>query len=347
MAHWGVVPEDCQETGREVTRECGNDGSLLMSDDKLDRFLQIKSFADAVTPYDSTFEADHGDVHAYVGGTMMSLNCACNDPIFFLHHSYIDYCNEKFRQLHPGSDDPKGYPDDLEVPPYHRKGDAMRPFYEKKNVDGLSNDYTKNFYSYEDSPKKCDDDTQCRSKILWCDKLRKRCKAKVMEKGECTGFPNEACFCPGQTPQCVVLGDVGMCKCSGESQAESSAPACAAAKDCQADEWCDRKSGLCQKKVPMNGDCTGMPSAACSGRCQLPKQISCVSGTCKCTLLRCKNNDDECVSTSLWCNTARKQCDRKLSIGEQCHGFPDNACKNTCQEYEEPKCQDTCQCVSK
>lgn len=348
MAHWEVVPEDCQELGREVIRECGNDGTLLMTDDKVERFLKKKSFAEAITPYDAEFENAHGDVHAYAGGHMMSLTCAPNDPIFFLHHAFIDYCFEKFRELHPGADDPKVYPDDNEVPRYHRRDDAMRPFYEMKNVDGLSNDYTKLWCKYEDSPKTCDEDTQCRSKILWCDKLRHRCKSKVIETGECTGLPNEACFCPGDglTPQCMMLNDVGTCKCNKASQ-EKPSPQCAASKDCRPDDWCDRKGGLCRKKIELNGDCTGLPRVACSGTCVLPKLINCVQGRCMCAVQSCKLYDSECMSTSLWCYTAKKRCDKKLRIGDKCYGLPDNACKGPCQENEKLKCQTTCQCVPK
>lgn len=42
-------------------------------------------------------ELHHGGVHVYIGGDMSILNTAANDPLFFMHHAFIDYLWELFR----------------------------------------------------------------------------------------------------------------------------------------------------------------------------------------------------------------------------------------------------------
>lgn len=45
--------------------------------------------------YDLEFH--HGGVHIYIGGDMAMLDTAANDPVFFLHHAFVDYIWEMFR----------------------------------------------------------------------------------------------------------------------------------------------------------------------------------------------------------------------------------------------------------
>ena len=42
-------------------------------------------------------EAIHGNVHLFIGGTMEDTLTAANDPIFYLHHSFVDYMWEMWR----------------------------------------------------------------------------------------------------------------------------------------------------------------------------------------------------------------------------------------------------------
>ena len=41
----------------------------------------------------------HNGVHVFVGGQMDDVPCSPSDPVFFLHHSFIDRIWEDFRQL--------------------------------------------------------------------------------------------------------------------------------------------------------------------------------------------------------------------------------------------------------
>lgn len=43
-------------------------------------------------------EYTHGNAHIFVGGDMYDTSTSANDPIFFLHHCFIDYIWEQWRQ---------------------------------------------------------------------------------------------------------------------------------------------------------------------------------------------------------------------------------------------------------
>jgi hypothetical protein len=44
-----------------------------------------------------SLEFHHGGPHVFVGGDMERLDTAANDPAFFLHHAFVDYIWELFR----------------------------------------------------------------------------------------------------------------------------------------------------------------------------------------------------------------------------------------------------------
>ncbi|KAK6750367.1 hypothetical protein RB195_002380 [Necator americanus] len=45
----------------------------------------------------SNIELRHGDVHVWIGGFMQTITTSTNDPIFFLHHSFMDFIWEQWR----------------------------------------------------------------------------------------------------------------------------------------------------------------------------------------------------------------------------------------------------------
>lgn len=40
----------------------------------------------------------HDGVHDWIGGDMGSVTVSAFDPVFYLHHAFIDYIWEKFRE---------------------------------------------------------------------------------------------------------------------------------------------------------------------------------------------------------------------------------------------------------
>ncbi|VDI14091.1 Hypothetical predicted protein [Mytilus galloprovincialis] len=116
-------------------------------------------------------------VHVWVGGTMLGINTAPSDPVFYLHHCFIDYVWEVFRQRQT-VDPEKDYPFDQNASPSHAPNRIMDNLQSgKKNIDGYSNDYTDQYYRYERSPTTC---RQCRNQYpyLRCgDRFKGLCSA--------------------------------------------------------------------------------------------------------------------------------------------------------------------------
>ena len=59
-------------------------------------------------------EWHHGDVHVYVGGQMSSLQTSSYDPVFFMHHAFVDMIWHEFREnsRRSGVDPNNDYPTD-------------------------------------------------------------------------------------------------------------------------------------------------------------------------------------------------------------------------------------------
>ncbi|XP_055897259.1 uncharacterized protein LOC106051404 [Biomphalaria glabrata] len=99
--------------GQQLMRNAGGDGNLLSVRNVQD-ILSRNSYRDImntrVPRYN--FEQNHGSVHIYIGGSMSRLTTAPQDPIFFMHHCYMDYLWEQFRSRLKGLEiDPSVYPD--------------------------------------------------------------------------------------------------------------------------------------------------------------------------------------------------------------------------------------------
>nr|CDJ81797.1 Tyrosinase and Metridin ShK toxin domain containing protein [Haemonchus contortus] len=99
-------------------------------------------------PYQPNFnvlEYTHGNPHIYVGGDMFEQATSGNDPIFYMHHSFVDYIWEIYRQnVQSRSERETAYPEDNELcsSEHHFRNAFMRPFPPMRNIDGLSNKYT-------------------------------------------------------------------------------------------------------------------------------------------------------------------------------------------------------------
>ena len=93
-----VVPNYCRMYGVPLSRDC--DFGCMLTDEKVQRWLDCEGYQPCVTPWDSTIEDDHGLVHFCVGAHMNDLLCAPNDPLFWMHHTYLDYVFDVYLKRH-------------------------------------------------------------------------------------------------------------------------------------------------------------------------------------------------------------------------------------------------------
>uniref|UniRef100_A0A915N8X1 ShKT domain-containing protein n=1 Tax=Meloidogyne javanica TaxID=6303 RepID=A0A915N8X1_MELJA len=142
----------------------------------------------------------HGNVHIFVGGDMLDPRTSANDPLFYMHHSFVDYIWEGYRVRQQSRQQRETeYPaDNLQCEPaQHFAGTPMLPFNPMNNIDGLSNAYTDNLYQFAERPT-CRSGANCGSPYLFCDRSHgaPRCASKVRIGGDCRGFnfQEDVCF---------------------------------------------------------------------------------------------------------------------------------------------------------
>ncbi|VDO23215.1 unnamed protein product [Haemonchus placei] len=193
-----------------IQRAVGEKGKLF-SEDEIRFILSQNDISQVLAstaprpgcPYPPNFnvlEYTHGNPHIYVGGDMFEQATSGNDPIFYMHHSFVDYIWEIYRQnVQSRSEREIAYPEDNELcsSEHHFRNAFMRPFPPMRNIDGLSNKYTDNMYSYSPRPS-CLMGNDCGSKYLYCDRSHgpERCASKIKPGGNCTGLNNgeDACY---------------------------------------------------------------------------------------------------------------------------------------------------------
>ncbi|VDI13703.1 tyrosinase [Mytilus galloprovincialis] len=153
-----------QRNGAYLERNGGNSGSMI-SPRGIRDVLSRRRNIDILSPWAARgrygLENYHNAVHVWVGGSMLGVNTAPSDPVFFLHHCFIDYVWEQFRQRQT-VDSETDYPFDQRAPPSQAPNRIMDNLETgKRNIDGYSNDYTDQYYRYSRSPTLC---RQCRNR---------------------------------------------------------------------------------------------------------------------------------------------------------------------------------------
>uniref|UniRef100_A0A3B4TVV9 Tyrosinase-like n=1 Tax=Seriola dumerili TaxID=41447 RepID=A0A3B4TVV9_SERDU len=73
----------------------------------------------------------HNLVHDYLNGTMSHLPTAANDPLFMVHHSFVDKLLEEWLQCHKNA----SYPESGEIHKAQRGGAFMAPFFPLRTND--------------------------------------------------------------------------------------------------------------------------------------------------------------------------------------------------------------------
>ncbi|KFD56049.1 hypothetical protein M514_03173 [Trichuris suis] len=138
----------------------------------------------------------HGSVHTWIGGQMSVVPYSPNDPVFWLHHAFIDKVWEQYRQTRQTPEQREtSYPTgNATCTAAHRADSRMLPF-TILNIDGMSNEYTRIFYKYQDSPTCSHANPTCGSPYLFCDTRFYRCVSKVVKGGDCGGYEGlDVCY---------------------------------------------------------------------------------------------------------------------------------------------------------
>lgn len=159
-------------SGRRLTRNMNVAGSLI-SDDDIERLVEGNNHYHDIFQHpenrnlDNTLETIHVGPHAFVGGTFNLLNRAAYDPIFFFYHAFVDYLFEKAREsfrrrgFNPATD----YPSCRGV---HDSQAPMANFTFFRNIDGLNDIWTNQYFYYADIPTCSARNRDCGSRHLTC-----------------------------------------------------------------------------------------------------------------------------------------------------------------------------------
>jgi hypothetical protein len=157
-------------------------------------------------------EGIHNGVHRWVGGTMTG-RLSASDPIFYMHHAFIDLIWEEFRKrqnssacefIDPGTD----YPvfddsDDIRpTPEDHMPNEKMDGMEFMLNKLGIENFWTKNWYGYAERPS-CANNCG-NSEDMVCDPENGVC---VGMQAEDTGAVED--FQPAPEPVAMMMMDRG------------------------------------------------------------------------------------------------------------------------------------------
>ncbi|KAI6175928.1 Tyrosinase-Cu-bd domain-containing protein [Aphelenchoides bicaudatus] len=150
---------------------------------------------------DKFLEYSHDYVHYFVNGDMEDRTTSSNDPIFFTHHSFVDYLWELWRLKQQTRKERETVypPDNMDcMPPWHFRKAKMPLLKPYRNIDGMSNIYSDNLVDYAPRPTCQTSSEECKSEFLWCDTLavEAHCVSKIKLNGNCTGFEwsKEACY---------------------------------------------------------------------------------------------------------------------------------------------------------
>merc|ERR1719239_348043 len=111
----------------------------------------------------------------YIGGAMAQLSTAAFDPVYFLHHAFIDYLWELFRtRLRSLGEDPEIYPE-VENPESRHQPTSPMGLGGMNQQDGYT-DFLTGLFEYEAAPFCSVEFPQCGSRFLMC----------IVNTGRCT-----------------------------------------------------------------------------------------------------------------------------------------------------------------
>lgn len=241
FADWLLPTPDRRKLWRNLTAGAlipESTSPSLMSDESIIKMFSGRRLRDLSWFVDTSFERNHGATHNWVGGVMANLPLSPSDPVFLLHHAFIDCLWEQFRDIQrsqklPEIDPRYDYPNDshalgvgmvqpdgvlLRTPEqsHHHAQATMEPFGPLRNIDGLRDGYFDRYYTCEPSPVCSTDAADCGSEHLFCDLNTYRCAPKLQLGAICTDFAKSS---PCHRGVCCS----GVCRprCSSRNEAHS------------------------------------------------------------------------------------------------------------------------------
>ncbi|VDH90379.1 Hypothetical predicted protein, partial [Mytilus galloprovincialis] len=170
--------------GQKIQRSLHTDTSYLITKNELNLLI---NFSNDQREFVSTLEMHHNGPHNWIGGTMVDVDQAPFDPIFYMHHAFIDCIWERYRVLEKQKGkNPEIYPSVSSNNLAHQSTSFMvnlPPFNNVKltNADGYKNFWTEDYYSCAPQPLCSAQNPECGSKWLECDIFTEKCVSKGSE----------------------------------------------------------------------------------------------------------------------------------------------------------------------
>ena len=185
----------------------------LMNEDQLREMVYSPSMRQTSWFLSNVAESYHGRVHNWFGGTMSDVMRSTYEPAFWMHHAFIDCIWEAQRdyQRSIGIDPQFDYPDDdialglgMETidgtvlqsreQSFHYAYNIMQPF-GLRNIDALSDIYTREFYTCAPRPTCSRINPNCGSDYLFCELTTEHCAPRLQVGANCQPFQlSQPCF---------------------------------------------------------------------------------------------------------------------------------------------------------
>lgn len=154
-----------------LIRNLGHFGELF-SKSNIANIMSRKFTVEITEPLglpEHNLEVQHGEVHNFVDGQLGELSTAAHDPVFYLHHTFVDYLWEQFRLRQRM----QGVNPDLDYPTIvnHTLHSAHAPlgFGNLRNIDSYSDLLINGMYEYMPSPTCSHENPDCGSPFLRCE----------------------------------------------------------------------------------------------------------------------------------------------------------------------------------
>ena len=167
---------------------------ILLQESDISYVVSQQNYSRVAEP--PVFEWEHGGPHLFVGGHMDNVTCSPSDPTFYLHHSFVDFIWEEFRQQRQSRQQRESdYPRNVNVTALHHPNTIMSPFDPLENIHGMQNIYVDSYFRFAPRLISCSTSSDCTG-YLFCH--QGRCKSKIRLTGNCRGLPEgsrEPCEC--------------------------------------------------------------------------------------------------------------------------------------------------------